>query len=144
MNYNNIKISVVIPLYNHERYIAETIKSVQNQILPVFEVVVIDDGSTDDSGEIVKEIAKNDKKIQYLYRKNSGAHNAINKGIELAKGDFIAILNSDDIYHEKRFEKIVNYLKETNVICTPKSGHDIDEKNTKANEIIDGLWELKI
>ncbi|MFA6160262.1 MAG: glycosyltransferase [Parcubacteria group bacterium] len=130
------KISVIIPLYNHEKYIERAIKSIQNQTYPVSEVIVIDDGSRDDSGKIVKEIIKNNSSIKYFYQENAGAHNAINKGIKMAKGDYIAILNSDDVYYDERFKKMIKGIKDTNadVIFSGIDFIDAEEK------MIENAW----
>lgn len=108
------KISVIIPLYNHEAFISGAIKSVQDQTYPVFEIIIIDDGSKDDSGKIALKLSNSDNRIKYFYQTNSGAHSAINKGVKMAKGDYVSILNSDDIYHCNRFEKIINKIRNTN------------------------------
>ncbi|EFK11339.1 glycosyltransferase, group 2 family protein [delta proteobacterium NaphS2] len=98
-------VSVIIPLYNHELYIAEAIQSVLRQTFGDFELLIVDDGSTDKSAEIVKDIR--DSRLEYIYQDNKGAYAAINRGIELANGSYIAILNSDDAYHEQRLEKAI-------------------------------------
>ena len=105
----NPKISVIIPLYNHETYIKEAIDSVLNQSCDDFELIVINDGSTDNSEGVVKNI--HDKRILYHYQENQGAHSALNRGISLARGEYISILNSDDVYDTRRFEKMVSILE---------------------------------
>ena len=105
---NNPKISVIIPLYNHEKYINETVCSVLEQTVSDFELIIINDGSIDRSEEIVKQIK--DERIKYYYQENKGAHNTINRGIKLAKGEYISILNSDDVYYTNRFEEFLKIL----------------------------------
>ena len=102
-------VSVIIPAYNHEKYITEAINSVLNQSFQNFEIIIINDGSTDRTEENILSI--HDKRIQYISQKNSGAHLAINRGISLAHGEYISILNSDDIYLPKRLESCLNFLK---------------------------------
>jgi glycosyltransferase involved in cell wall biosynthesis len=103
------KISVIIPLYNHEKYIKEAVNSVLNQSFDDFELIIINDGSTDNSGEVIKKIQ--DKRIHYYYQENQGAHATLNRGIGLAQGTYISILNSDDMYYSTRFEKMVRILE---------------------------------
>jgi len=98
-------ISVVIPAYNHEKFIGDTIESVLGQTYSNFEIVIIDDGSTDRTAEICQSYE--DKRVRYFYQENQDAFNALNKGLELAKGFFISILNSDDIYTLNRLERMV-------------------------------------
>jgi len=105
------KISVVIPLYNHEKFIEEAIESALKQSKPVFEIIVVDDGSIDSSAKIVKKICEKERKVKYYYQENKGAHVAINEGIKKSRGDYVSILNSDDAYDERRFEKIMNYFE---------------------------------
>ncbi len=102
------RVSVVIPLYNHERYIHETVQSVLRQSFEDFELIIINDGSTDRSEDVVKGIT--DKRIRYLSQENCGAPETINRGVRLAQGEFISILNSDDIYDAHRIEECVKIL----------------------------------
>ena len=103
------KISVVIPLYNHEKYIADGIHSVLNQSYPPYELIVINDGSSDGSEKIVQAIK--DPRIKYFYQPNQGAPLTLNRAIRLSKGQFISILNSDDIYHPDRFKKFIEIFE---------------------------------
>ena len=94
------KLSVIMPAYNHEKYVGEAIKSVLNQSFEDFEFIIINDGSTDSTAEIINEYK--DKRIKYYYQDNSDAPSTLNRGLFLAKGKYISILNSDDIYHVDR------------------------------------------
>lgn len=88
-------ISVIIPVYNREKYIAEAIESVLAQTYKPLEIIVINDGSTDNSAEIIKNFGS---KIKYFDQVNSGLANTLNKGINLTNGEFIAFLDSDDLW----------------------------------------------
>jgi glycosyltransferase involved in cell wall biosynthesis len=93
------KISVIMPTYNRARYIAEAIRSVQNQTLREWEMIVIDDGSNDDTEKIVREIAAADPRISYFKNeKNLGIAKTRNRGVGLAKADYVAMLDSDDYW----------------------------------------------
>ncbi|MFH0824428.1 MAG: glycosyltransferase [Pseudomonadota bacterium] len=96
-------VSVVIPLYNHEKYIGEAIASVLSSSFGDFEIVVVDDGSTDGSAEIAKSVG--DGRIRFFQQANAGAHEAINRGVSLARAPWIAILNSDDRFHPLKLER---------------------------------------
>jgi len=104
------KVSVIIPSYNHRHYIDKAIDSVLNQDLEDLELIVIDDGSSDDSLDYLRQVK--DPRYTLIEQKNAGAHNAINRGLSLAKGKYIAILNSDDIYHPQRLSRCVAALEE--------------------------------
>jgi len=106
-------VSVIIPSYNHEKYIIKAVTSVLEQSYKEIELIVIDDGSKDNSVNMLKEIQ--DSRFKLIVQDNQGAHVAINRGLELAKGEMLTILNSDDIYHPMRIEKILKYLKNEDV-----------------------------
>ncbi len=108
-------ISVIIPAYNHERFIAAAVDSVLQQTLSDLELIVVDDGSTDKTGSIVK--AYNDSRLTYYYQPNQDAYNALNRGLSLAKGQYIAILNSDDVYTLDRLERLVNFVEKNDAHC---------------------------
>jgi len=106
------QIAVVIPLYNHAAYIGDAIRSVLGQTRAVDKIVIVDDGSTDDSVEIVRAFAE--PRIELYTQPNAGAHAALNRGIENAVGcDYIAILNSDDVFAPERISKCAAFLDET-------------------------------
>ena len=92
---NNNQISVIIPLYNKEGQIYETIMSVLRQTFPFFELIIVDDGSTDNSALIVKSIS--DSRIRYIYKQNGGVSSARNYGVKVATSDWIIFLDADDI-----------------------------------------------
>jgi glycosyltransferase involved in cell wall biosynthesis len=132
-------ISVIIPLYNHFNYIEKAINSVLSQTVPISELIIVDDGSTDDSYNLVQNKYSSYKNIIFWSRDNIGAHNAINSGIYRATSEYIAILNSDDAYVDNRIEKCLNFLnknKETQIVC---SGIDfIDD----FDNVIENKWYL--
>ena len=101
--------SVVIPLYNKEQSIANTIQSVLNQSFQEFEVVIINDGSTDNSVQVVQGI--NDQRIRLIHQENQGVSAARNKGIEEAKNEWIAFLDGDDLWEVNHLEEIVKMMK---------------------------------
>jgi len=96
-------ITVVIPAFNHERFIAEAIESVLGQTIRDWELIVVDDGSTDGTANIVRQYE--DPRISLLRQSNSGAHAALNRGINEAKGHWIAFLNSDDRFRPDKLER---------------------------------------
>ena len=106
------KVSVIIPVYNVEEYLRECLDSVVNQTLKEIEIICVDDGSTDNSLEILKEYAQKDKRITVITQNNSGSGTARNCGINIAKGDFIAFMDSDDIYPENKTLSTI-YVKTT-------------------------------
>lgn len=106
-----IDISVVIPSYNHARYIKEAIDSVLGQTFRKWELIVIDDGSTDGTRALLDKAYAGHSQIRLIYQNNQGAHHAINQGMTLAKGRYISILNSDDVYHPERLQTLFNHCE---------------------------------
>ncbi len=104
-------VSVVIPSYNHERYILTAVTSVLAQTYDNFELIVVDDGSSDNSVDLISQVK--DPRIKIITQENCGAHNAINRGLEIAKGEFLAILNSDDVFHPDRLKLCLEQICET-------------------------------
>ena len=105
---NNIFFSVVIPLYNKEKYIKRAINSVLNQTFQNFEIIVVNDGSTDNSLSVVRKIK--DKRLRIFNQKNLGVSNARNKGIKNSKGNYIALLDADDKFLNNYLETIVKLI----------------------------------
>lgn len=100
-------ISVVIPAYNIEQYIGRSIESALNQTAPPHEIIVIDDGSTDNTAEVIKKY----ESVKYIYQENVGVSAARNRGIEEAKGDWIAFLDADDEWMEDKLKLQIEILQ---------------------------------
>ena len=99
-----ILVSVVMPVYNGEKYLSLAIKSILEQQYEFFEFIIIDDGSTDNSSRIIKKYANEDNRIVFIQRENRGLVYSLNEGIALAKGDLIARMDADDISLPNRFQ----------------------------------------
>ncbi len=132
-------ISVVMPAYNHEQYVGEAIESVLDQSFEDFELVIVDDGSTDRTAQVIKSY--DDKRINYHYQDNQDAFNALNNGMALAQGGFISVINSDDVYTETRLERMIQCHAETSAQCLFSDVVLIDDKS---NSITDPqFWWLQ-
>lgn len=94
------KVSVIVPVYNTERFVCDCIRSIQAQTIQNLEIIIVDDGSTDHSAEIIHNIMLKDDRIKYFHQENSGSGIARNLGLSAASGDYIAFLDSDDYYYE--------------------------------------------
>lgn len=106
------KISVIIGVYNAEKYLAETIESVINQTFKDWELILVDDGSTDNSQKIAKEFEEKDQRIKILEKENGGRASAINFGLKKAQGEYIAFLDADDLMPKERLEIEFKELEE--------------------------------
>ncbi len=107
----NHLISIITPVYNVEKFIVETIESVLKQTYSNWELILVDDGSTDGSAKVCKEYALKDDRIKYLHKTNGGQASARNLGIKNAKGEYITFLDSDDLYFEDKLENHFKDLK---------------------------------
>ena len=106
--------SVVIPIYNIEKYISECIDSVLNQSYKNIEILLVNDGSEDNSQSICEFYSKKDNRVRLINKKNGGLSSARNKGIEVARGNYIIFLDGDDYWDdENALEKINNNLEES-------------------------------
>jgi glycosyltransferase involved in cell wall biosynthesis len=111
-------ISVVMPVYNGEKYLNEAIESILNQTYRDFEFIIINDGSQDNTQMIIEEYANNDPRIRIISRENRGLIASLNQGLENAHGKFIARMDADDISEPNRFELQLDLMERTNLdIC---------------------------
>lgn len=108
INNSNPQVSVIIPTYNRGHFIKDAVESVFHQTYSDFELIIIDDGSTDNTKEVLAEYGD---KLQYVYQKNQGRSAARNLGISLAKGEYIAFLDSDDVWFADKLERQVPVLE---------------------------------
>ena len=106
------KITFIIPAYNAERYIPECLDSIIKNRCDDIEVLVIDDGSTDNSKDVIKEYVRKDNRIQYIYQNNSGVSAARNMGLDNAKGRYIMFLDADDFVDNKVFDELLEDILE--------------------------------
>jgi glycosyltransferase involved in cell wall biosynthesis len=104
-----VKISVIIPTYNYGEFICDSIESVINQTYKDFEIIVVDDGSTDNTPEVVK---KYKDRVSYIYKENEGPSSARNYGIKNAKGEYLCFLDSDDIFLPEKLELQAKYMED--------------------------------
>lgn len=118
-------ISVIMAAYNHERFVGAAIESVLKQTCRDFELIVIDDGSTDGTAAVVKRFS--DPRLQYHYQANQDAFTAFNKGFDMARGKFFTILNSDDVYALNRLERLVSASAQAGAVCLFTDIAPIDE-----------------
>jgi glycosyltransferase involved in cell wall biosynthesis len=121
-------VSVITPSYNSANYIEECVESVLSQTYQNWEMVIIDDLSTDDSIHVIEKFCERDSRIRLIRQEiNTGPAKARNLGIEAAKGDFIAFLDSDDIWLPHKLEKQISFMLQNDLTLTYSSYYTIDE-----------------
>ena len=142
------KVSIIVPVYNVEKYLKRCINSLINQTLQDIEIIVVDDGSTDNSGQIIKEYQEKNSNIKYYKKENGGLSDARNYGMKYAPSEYIAFLDSDDFVDKTMYEKMYNKAIEENadyVECDfywayPKA----EKKNGTQNSIEEKIKNLKL
>lgn len=125
-------ISVVVPIYNVGKYLAKCIESVSAQTYKNLEIILVNDGSTDDCGNICDDYAKKDQRIKVIHKINGGLSDARNAGIEIAKGQYIGFVDSDDYINANMYERLVNIMKTDNseiAVCNYSLVYEETEKN---------------
>ena len=121
-------VSIITPMYNSEKFIDLTIQSVQSQTYQNWEMIIVDDASTDRSIEIVKKIMSNEPRLQLKQlADNLGPAHTRNNGIKLAKGRFLAFLDSDDLWHKDKLEKQIKFMISNEYAFTFTGYEKIDE-----------------
>ena len=108
------KISVIVPVYKCEKYLVAGVDSILNQTFSDFEIILVDDGSPDNSGALCDEYAKKDSRIVVIHKKNGGLSSARNAGLDVAKGDYIAFIDSDDWVDKSFIETLLNAIESEN------------------------------
>lgn len=133
----NELISVILPVYNGEEYLDEAIQSILNQTYTNFEFIIINDGSTDKSLEIIKKYKEKDQRIVVISRENKGLIATLNEGIQKAKGKYIARMDQDDISLAKRFEEQIKFLEKNHEIGACGTWVEVFGENIKTKK-----WKL--
>lgn len=118
----NVKVSIVVPIYNVERYLRQCLDSIANQTLREIEVICVNDGSTDASPDIIQEYVEKDKRFKCINKPNTGYGNSMNRGFDLACGEYIGIVESDDYADPDMFESLYNIAHDNNLDAV-KSGY---------------------
>lgn len=134
---NNYLISIIVPVYNAEKYLDRCLNSITSQTYRNLEIILINDGSTDGSGEICKEWQKRDGRIRYISQENKGQGYTRSRGVELSRGDFVAFVDDDDYMLSTMYGTMLQCMLDNRAdICAcqwnyemPDGTHTITERN---------------
>ncbi|MBQ9850853.1 MAG: glycosyltransferase family 2 protein [Clostridia bacterium] len=142
---NQALISVIIPVYNVEKYLRECVDSVLNQTYGNFEIILVDDGSTDSSGEICDEYVDKDERVTVVHQKNSGPSKTRNTGLENANGKYIYFLDSDDYIEKNALELLLNTAEsdQADLVFFDARSFSDDGADIKQGYVINGSYEAK-
>lgn len=124
----NNKVSIIVPIYNTEKYLKRCIESIINQTYSNLEVILVNDGSTDDSIKICKEYAKKDSRIILVNKENGGLSDARNKGLDLATGEYISFVDGDDFIHISMIEELIKVSEAENADIVHCDYEVVDEQ----------------
>lgn len=130
----NPKISVILPVYNGQEYLVESINSVLTQSFADFELIIINDGSTDGSVKMIEKL--DDPRIRFFQQPNKGLAATLNRGISLAKGEYIARQDQDDVSFQSRFARQVNFLDANQEVGMVGTGAEIWVGNNRTNRLL--------
>lgn len=134
---DGVKVSVIVPIYNVERYIKRCVKSLINQDYYNIEIILVDDGSPDGSGSIIDDLSREDNRIVVLHEKNAGVSNARNKGINAANGEYIMFVDGDDWVEPNYVSYFLNLILQNNCsIGMNKSNYSLSKDNFSSKEYI--------
>lgn len=109
------KVSVIVPVYNVEKYLKRCVESILSQTMENLEIILVDDGSTDQSGTICDEYAKKDSRIKVMHKKNGGLSSARNAGLAIAQGKYVGFVDSDDDIENIMYERMYETIEKENV-----------------------------
>ncbi|MBO3723833.1 glycosyltransferase family 2 protein [Actinomyces bowdenii] len=130
-------VSIIMPAYNSADFIEETIRSVQAQTYPHWELLVVDDCSTDATREVVEALAHSDARIRYeRLERNSGAAVARNRAMAMARGSYMAFLDSDDLWHPEKLERQTRFMSTRGVRFCCTSYEQVDEQGAPTGKVI--------
>ncbi len=147
------KISIIIPIYNNERYLRKCLQSVQSQTYSNIEVIMVNDGSTDNSEQICLEFVQSDERFKYIYQSNAGVSSARNVGLDASTGKYIGFVDSDDWIADDMYESLYNLINSTSACVAiggffyegewdkPQPEYDNQIKYFTAEEAINELLE---
>ena len=111
LSHKRPKVSIVVPIYNVEKYLKTCVDSILGQTLRDIEIILVDDGSPDGCGKIIDEYARKDSRVIAVHQENSGYSKAVNRGIDMARGEYIGIIESDDFIDDDMYESLYNNAK---------------------------------
>ena len=136
------KISVIVPVYNVEAYLEKCVESILKQTYTNLEILLVNDGSTDNSGELCDQLAQRDQRIRVIHKENGGLSDARNRGIEDASSDLIGFIDSDDYIDEDMYETLYRQMLESNADLSMCGHYDVYHQIPEKQVATIQTWEL--
>lgn len=135
-------ISIIVPVYNTEQYLPKCIESIQKQTLSDIEIIIVDDGSTDNSLAICREYAANDERINIIHKKNGGLSSARNAGLDCASADYVGFIDSDDYIKDTMYEHLYQAIKKFNADIASCGVYDVFENRVRVRSKEDRCFAI--
>lgn len=141
-------VSVIVPIYNTVDYLERCVKSIRRQTWRNLEIILVDDGSTDNSGALAEKMAMEDKRVKVIHKENGGSSSARNVGISVAKGDYIGFVDSDDFIEPEMYERLLAVALSEQLLMVQISRDEIDELGNRMENVCEPpqqpeLWECE-
>lgn len=136
-------LSIIVPAYNTEKYIEECIKSIQAQTYKNIEIVIVNDGSVDKTGVLCEKLALEDKRIKYISQKNAGVTKARAKGVDAARGDFVAFVDSDDYLEPEMYKGMMAKILDYDIVSSGFVHHPSDDRINYIFNDFEGAYSTK-
>ena len=136
------KISVIVPVYNVEQYLERCVDSIINQTYTNLEIILVNDGSTDNSGKLCDELAKKDERIRVIHKENGGLSDARNRGIDESESDLVGFIDSDDYIDSDMYEVLLKNLNDTDADLSMCALYDVYNNTPEAQVTNKGTWKL--
>ena len=139
-----ILISVIVPIYNIVEYLPRCVNSIRRQTYRNLEIILVDDGSTDNSGALAEKMALEDKRIRVFHKENGGSSSARNLGLSKANGDYIGFVDSDDYIEPEMYERLLAVMLEENLLMAQISRDEIDEQGNRMPNVCEPPDKLEL
>lgn len=140
---NQPLVSVITPCYNMEKFVAATVESVRSQTYPHWEMLIVDDASTDGTAEILQSMAKQDERIKFVVKPNHiGIADSRNQAIQMAKGRYLAFLDADDLWHPDKLERQLQVMQEKQVGFSFSSYDLVDETGALLGKTVEAANDM--
>ena len=141
-----VEVSIIMPVYNCEEFLSESIESILNQTFEDFEFICVDDGSTDSSWEILQDYAEKDSRMQVFHQENQGGGTARNRALEKTNGRYLLFIDSDDVLYQNALKETYELIKEKNVDFLLFKAINYDESTDTYYEqdyfTMNGIYEI--
>ena len=137
------KISIIVPVYNVEKYLEKCVRSILAQTFTDFELILVDDGSPDSSGAMCDQFAEQDQRVKVIHKENGGLSDARNAGIEIATGEYLGFVDSDDYIADDMYELLYTNIVKEDADLSICGIYDVYEERANCKSLIQELFQRR-